>query len=160
MPSNEALEVAAPITGRVVPLSSVPDPVFAGQLVGAGAAIEPAPGVFEVLSPAEGKIIKLLPHAFVIVDTAGRGVLVHVGIDTVKLAGEGFTILAKKDDWVHAGSPIMRVDPAPALAAGYSLVSPVVVLDSKPDTVSTTATGEVRGGARLFAWSPEHEAAR
>lgn len=83
-------------------------------------------------------------EASVIVNGAGRGILVHVGIDTVKLAGEGLTTLAQKGDWVEAGSHIMRMDPA--LAAGYSLVGPVVVLDSKPDTVAAMAGGEVRAG--------------
>jgi phosphotransferase system IIA component len=98
-----------------------------------------------------GTIVKLLPHAFVVVDGSGRGVLTHVGIDTVKLKGEGFELLAAKGDTVDAGTPVMRVDPAAAVAAGYSMVSPVVVLDTKPDTATVLASGRVAAGAELFS---------
>ncbi|WP_136610687.1 PTS sugar transporter subunit IIA [Sinomonas albida] len=150
---SSELVVLAPLSGRVVPLSEVPDPVFSGQMVGSGAGVEPEPGEFDVVSPVAGKIVKLLPHAFVVVDSSGRGILTHVGIDTVKLGGEGFTLLAAKGDEVEAGGLVMRVDPAAALRAGYSLVSPVVVLDSKADTASLLAEGQVAAGAELFSWA-------
>ncbi|MDT0169326.1 glucose PTS transporter subunit IIA [Pseudarthrobacter sp. BRE9] len=146
------LVVLAPLAGRVVPLAEVPDPVFAGQMVGSGAAVEPPAGeMFDVVSPVAGKVIKLLPHAFVVVGSSGRGVLTHVGIDTVKLKGEGFKLLIAQGDTVDAGAPVMRVDPAAALAAGYSMVSPVVVLDTKPDTATLIGTGTVAAGQELFS---------
>ena len=149
---GELLEVHAPIGGSVIPLAEVPDPVFAGQMVGSGAAVEPPAGeVFDVVSPVAGKVVKLLPHAFVVVTASGRGVLTHVGIDTVKLKGEGFKLLVAQGDTVEAGEPVMHVDPAPALAAGYSMVSPVVVLDTKPDTATLAAAGTVAGGSLLFS---------
>jgi PTS system glucose-specific IIA component len=148
----QPLVVLAPIAGTVVPLAEVPDPVFAGQMVGSGAAVEPPAGeMFDVVSPVAGKVIKLLPHAFVVVEASGRGVLTHVGIDTVKLKGEGFKLLIAQGDMVEAGVPVMRVDPAPALHAGYSMVSPVVVLDTKPDTVTLVGTGTVAAGEELFS---------
>jgi glucose-specific phosphotransferase system IIA component len=148
----ESLVVKAPLGGTVVPLADVPDPVFAGQMVGSGAAVEPPAGeMFDVVSPVAGKVIKLLPHAFVVVESSGRGVLTHVGIDTVKLKGEGFKLLIAQGDTVDAGTPIMRVDPTAALAAGYSMVSPVVVLDTKPDAASLLASGTVAAGASLFS---------
>ncbi|GAB5077495.1 PTS sugar transporter subunit IIA [Arthrobacter sp. AD-310] len=148
----EPLTVLAPLAGAVVPLSDVPDPVFAGQMVGSGAAVEPPAGeAFDVVSPVSGKVVKLLPHAFVVVGRSGRGVLTHVGIDTVKLKGEGFKLLVAQGDTVDAGEPIMHVDPTAALAAGYSMVSPVVVLDSKPDTASVEAAGMVAAGDGLFS---------
>jgi glucose-specific phosphotransferase system IIA component len=148
----ESLTVLAPISGAVVPLSDVPDPVFAGQMVGSGAAVEPPAGeAFDVVSPVAGKVVKLLPHAFVVVGQSGRGVLTHVGIDTVKLKGEGFKLLVAQGDAVDAGEAIMHVDPTAALAAGYSMVSPVVVLDTKPDTAMLEATGAVTAGAALFS---------
>lgn len=149
---GESLVVHAPLGGAVVPLADVPDPVFAGQMVGSGAAVEPPAGeMFDVVSPVSGKVIKLLPHAFVVVGSSGRGVLTHVGIDTVKLKGEGFKLLIAQGDTVDAGTPIMRVDPAAALAAGYSMVSPVVVLDTKPDAATLLASGTVAAGASLFS---------
>lgn len=145
------LTVLAPISGAVVPLAEVPDPVFAGQMVGSGAAVEPPAGVaFDVVSPVAGKVVKLLPHAFVVVAESGQGVLTHVGIDTVKLKGDGFTLQIAQGDTVAAGAAVMRVDPAAALAAGYSLVSPVVVLDTKPDTATPVADGAVASGDVLF----------
>ena len=148
----ETLVVHAPISGAVVPLSDVPDPVFAGQMVGSGAAVEPPAGeVFDVVSPVAGKVVKLLPHAFVVVEPAGRGVLTPFGIDPVKLKGEGFKLLIAQGDTVGAGEPVMHVDPTAALAAGYSMVSPVVVLDTKPDTATPMATGAVTAGAALFS---------
>ncbi|MFJ6079338.1 PTS glucose transporter subunit IIA [Pseudarthrobacter sp. NPDC092419] len=147
----DSLVVHSPISGTVIPLAEVPDPVFAGQMVGSGAAVEPPAGeTFDVVSPVSGKVIKLLPHAFVVVEQSGRGVLTHVGIDTVKLKGDGFTLLIAQGDTVDAGTPVMRVDPAHALAAGYSMVSPVVVLDSKKDTATLAASGAVAAGAGLF----------
>jgi len=148
----QSFVVLAPIAGTVVPLAEVPDPVFAGQMVGSGAAVEPPAGeMFDVVSPVAGKVIKLLPHAFVVVGPSGRGVLTHVGIDTVKLKGEGFKLLIAQGDTVDAGTPVMRVDPTAALAAGYSMVSPVVVLDTKPDVATLTGTGTVAAGQELFS---------
>lgn len=148
----DPLVVLAPISGTVIPLDAVPDPVFAGQMVGSGAAVEPPAGeAFDVVSPVAGKVVKLLPHAFVVVERSGKGVLTHVGIDTVKLKGEGFKLLTAQGDTVAAGEPIMHVDPAAALAAGYSMVSPVVVLDTKPDTTTLIAEGDVAAGENLFS---------
>ena len=148
----QSLVVLAPIAGTVVPLADVPDPVFAGQMVGSGAAVEPPAGeMFDVVSPVAGKVIKLLPHAFVVVESSGRGVLTHVGIDTVKLKGEGFKLLIAQGATVDAGAAVMRVDPTAALAAGYSMVSPVVVLDTKPDVATLTGAGTVTAGEELFS---------
>jgi PTS system glucose-specific IIA component len=148
----EALIVRAPIAGTAIPMAQVPDPVFSAQMVGSGAAVEPPAGeTFDVVSPVAGKIIRLLPHAFIVVEEGGRGVLTHVGIDTVKLKGEGFELLAEKGATVDAGALVMRVDPAAAIAAGYSLVSPVVVLDTKPDAATLLADGAVEAGAALFS---------
>ena len=159
-----------PVTGRVVSLADVPDAVFAGQLVGAGVAIEPsAPpagrgagaepgdgaetgaGLVTVVSPIAGEVVKLHPHAFVVVHDSGVGVLVHVGIDTVKLGGSGFELAVAEGATVAAGELVVTFDPAVVAEAGYSAVCPVVVLDSAPDTVSQEAVGtSVAPGDPLF----------
>ena len=90
----DELRVLAPLPGRVLPLSEVPDPVFAGAMVGPGAAVDPPRGPVQAVAPVDGRIAKLHPHAFVVVTSSGRGVLVHLGIDTVQLQGEGFRLLA------------------------------------------------------------------
>ncbi|KZF16083.1 PTS sugar transporter subunit IIA [Rhodococcus sp. EPR-134] len=148
--------VLAPLPGRVVALANVPDPVFAQQMVGSGVAIEPArgQGPLTVVAPISGKILKLHPHAFVIFGEKATGVLVHIGIDTVKLEGDGFTLIAAEGDTVDAGDPIVSFDPAHIDTTGYSAICPVVVMDSKPDTVESPSVGrDVTTGDTLFDWS-------
>ncbi len=150
--------VHAPLAGRVVPLADVPDPVFAGQIVGAGLAIEPGEGVGELLavSPVDGRVAKVHPHAFVVVDEAGTGVLVHLGIDTVKLKGEGFTVHVATGDEVRAGAPVITFDPTAVRGAGLSAVCPVVVLQSPADSarLAVAAGSPVGPGDELFSWTP------
>lgn len=152
--------VVSPTDGTVVALGDVPDPVFAGQLVGAGVAVQPAgdtesPGgtgrLVRVVSPLAGEIVKLHPHAFVVVGESGTGVLVHVGIDTVKLAGQGFELAVAEGATVARGELVVSFDPAVVEAAGYSSVIPVVVLDSPADSVDQAAVGStVASGDPLF----------
>lgn len=145
--------VRTPFPGPVVALADVPDPVFAGQLVGAGVAVDPTgvEGTVTAVAPVDGTIVKLHPHAFALQGTAGTDVLVHVGIDTVKMSGEGFELLAAEGATVSAGDPVVRFSPAAITAAGYSPICPVVVLGSAPDSVPQTAVGTtVADGAVLF----------
>ncbi|ROS78181.1 PTS system N-acetylglucosamine-specific IIA component (Glc family) [Curtobacterium sp. PhB130] len=145
--------VLTPFAGPVVSLADVPDPVFAGQLVGAGVAVDPTASTESItaVAPVDGTIVKLHPHAFALQGAAGTDVLVHVGIDTVKMAGEGFELLAAEGDTVAAGDPVVRFTPATILAAGYSPVCPVVVLGSTPDSIAQDAVGTtVAAGDTLF----------
>jgi PTS system N-acetylglucosamine-specific IIA component len=144
----------APVAGRVVGLSGVPDPVFAQAMVGPGTAIDPERGPGRALSPVDGKIVKLHPHAFVVVDAEGHGVLVHLGVDTVQLKGAGFELLAAEGDQVSAGQPLVGWDPAEIEAGGRSPVTAVVALDAGADALSgVLESGEVERGAELFTWS-------
>lgn len=145
--------VRTPFAGPVVALADVPDPVFAGQLVGAGVAVDPTgvEGAVTAVAPVDGSIVKLHPHAFALQGSAGTDVLVHVGIDTVKLSGEGFELLATEGDTVRAGDPVVRFTPAVISAAGYSPICPVVVLGSAPDSVAQDTVGTtVREGDALY----------
>ncbi|MGW5571445.1 PTS sugar transporter subunit IIA [Nocardia thailandica] len=147
-----SVPVLAPLPGRVLPIGETPDPVFAGQLVGSGVSIDPDRdrGPLEVVAPIAGTIVKLHPHAFVVLG-AGIGVLVHLGIDTVKLAGAGFELLAAERDQVVAGAPIVRFDPSEIDVTGYSAICPVVVMDSAKDSIVSPAVGTaVETGALLF----------
>ncbi len=123
--------VFAPVEGRALALSDVPDPVFAGGMVGYGAAIEPPREVIYAVAPVGGKILKLLPHAYVIMTADGVGVLVHLGLDTVTLNGEGFTAQVAQGDTVEAGQPVIIYDVPAVVAAGLSPVVPVVVMDER-----------------------------
>jgi sugar PTS system EIIA component len=151
-------EVLAPLPGRVVALADVPDPVFAGLIVGAGLAVEPEDGATEVLvvSPVTGRVMKVHPHAFVVLDESGAGVLVHLGIDTVRLDGAGFTVHVADGDEVEQGARMITFDPTAVRRAGYSAVCPVVVMQSKAESIEpAVAVGSSVGpGAPLFTWSP------
>jgi glucose-specific phosphotransferase system IIA component len=147
------LAVLAPVPGRALAMSEVPDPVFAGAMVGPGAAVEPLRESVDAVAPITGTIAKLHPHAFVITTADGAGVLVHLGIDTVQLKGEGFELLADEGDEVEAGTPLVRWHPGDIEAGGRSPVSPVVALDADAEALTDIRTsGEVAIGDALFLW--------
>jgi PTS system glucose-specific IIA component len=151
--SPTGLAVASPVGGRVVPLTEVPDPVFAEAMVGPGVAVLPAPGPGDAVAPVDGVVATLHPHAFVVTTDSGRAVLVHLGIDTVKLRGEGFTQHVSKGDRVQAGQPIVGWHPAAIEAAGYATICPVIALDATPDVIATAHTpGPISPGDHLFDW--------
>ncbi|MCE7079372.1 PTS glucose transporter subunit IIA [Streptomyces sp. ST2-7A] len=145
--------VSSPVSGRVVGLDGVPDPVFAGAMVGPGTAVDPPREVIEAVAPVDGIVVSLHPHAFVVVDTDGHGVLTHLGIDTVQLGGEGFESLVGKGDTVERGQPVVRWDPAAVEATGKSPICPVIALEAGADALSDIVVkGEVRAGDTLFLW--------
>jgi sugar PTS system EIIA component len=153
--TTHSQQVLAPCPGRVVAMADVPDPVFAEEMVGPGVAIEPAPGPTTVVAPIAGTVLKVLPHAFVVLGD-GVGVLVHLGINTVRLDGEGFEVLATQGSEVAAGDPMITWDPAtlPATAAGQDVspVVPVVLMDGVKGSVTSEAIGgTVAAGDLLFA---------
>lgn len=117
----------APLTGTVVPLSEVPDPVFAQKVVGDGAAIDPSEGL--LLSPIDAKVTHLFPthHAIGLTSDTGLEILMHIGIDTVKLQGKGFMPFVSVGDQVKAGDKLIQFDPAVLLEAGCPLVTPIVI---------------------------------
>ena len=147
-------QILSPCPGRVIAMADVPDPVFAEEMVGPGVAIEPDPGPTTVVSPIAGKVLKVLPHAFVVLGE-GVGVLVHLGINTVRLEGEGFEVLATQGSEVAAGDPMITWDPAalPATASGQDVspVVPVVLMDAPKGSVTSDAIGgSVSTGDLLF----------
>lgn len=144
----------APMRGRAMSLADVPDPIFAAALVGAGAAIDPAhDGRASAVAPVDGTIARLHPHAFVVRTDSGAAVFVHLGIDTVQLGGEGFSLLVAENDRVGAGDPVVSWDPALVEANGLSAISPVIALDAAEATLSGLASGEVETGSPLFHWN-------
>lgn len=147
------LAVWAPVPGRTLAMEAVPDPVFAGLMVGPGIAIDPVRKPGAAGAPIAGTIVKLHPHAFVMTAESGSGVLVHLGINTVELKGEGFELLAAEGAHVDAGAPIVRWDPAAVAAGGRSPICPVVALDAKPaDLGDLVQDADVTVGDRLFTW--------
>ena len=146
-------DVLAPVAGVVRALADVPDPVFAAEMVGAGVAIEPTGGVADAVSPVAGTVLKLHPHAFVVLTPEGTGVLVHLGIDTVRLDGAGFELLVGEKATVRAGQPVTRWDPAEVAARGLSPMVVLCVLDTAAGAVTSDRTGgAVAAGDALFTW--------
>ena len=150
------LTVLAPLSGTVVPLTDVPDPVFAGAMVGPGLVLAPgtADGPVDVLSPVAGTVAALHAHAVVVEVDAGRAVLVHLGVDTVGLGGQGYVALVARDDVVPAGAPLLRWDPAAVAASGCSTLCPIVALVADPALIGfAVAPGDrVSAGDALLTW--------
>lgn len=147
-------KVLAPVSGHAVGLRGVPDPVFAQAMVGPGTAIDPLREPGDAIAPVAGTIVKLHPHAFLILDREHHGVLVHLGVDTVQLKGAGFQLLATEGDQVESGAPVVRWNPAEIEAGGRSPVCAVVALDASSDALSDVVeSGDVRAGDELFGWA-------
>ena len=129
-----AVKVHTPFAGDVVPLSQVPDASFAQGMVGEGFAVMPdAVDAFDVCAPVDGTITMIFKtrHAFGMKTADGLDLLIHIGIDTVELKGEGFTALAKKGDTVTAGTPIIAVEAQKLRERGVNLITPVVCPTAK-----------------------------
>ncbi len=148
-------QVLAPVAGRAVPLQDVPDPVFSQGMVGYGAAVEPPHGVVEAIAPVGGKLLKLLPHAFVVMTPDNVGVLVHLGLDTVQLKGEGFTAHVDEGDVVTAGQLVITYDVPAIVAKGLNPIVPVVIMDEREagNVIASEAVlegADIVSGASLF----------
>jgi len=120
-------ELVSPVTGELVALDQVPDEAFASKAVGDGVAVKPTESI--VVSPAAGTIVKIFNtnHAFCLETEKGAEIVVHMGIDTVALGGQGFTRLVEEGAEVVAGQPILEMDLAYLNANARSMISPVVV---------------------------------
>ncbi|HEY8338249.1 MAG TPA: PTS glucose transporter subunit IIA [Egibacteraceae bacterium] len=140
--------VASPFTGRVVPLEQVGDAVFAERIMGDGLAVHPTEP--DVVAPVDGRIEKLFPggHGIALQTADGLQVLVHVGLETVHLKGQGFTTHVSEGDDVTTGQRLVSVDLAFMAERGVDMDSPVVVLSG--ETVSPLAEGTVTAGDPLF----------
>ena len=121
------VEIRAPLSGVIIPLDSVPDPVFARKMMGDGVAIDPTSS--EVLAPISGQVTQLhrAHHALAITSDDGVEVLIHVGLDTVSLEGAGFTPLVSQGTRVERGDPVLRFDADAVARRARSLITPVVV---------------------------------
>lgn len=128
--------VTAPLAGEVRAMDTVPDPVFAQGIVGPGVAVEPADtDVCQVVAPISGTLVKVKPHAFVVAGADGGGVLVHLGIDTVKLAGAEFEVIADEGAEIAAGEVVTVWNPQSVRDRGLAAIVPVVAVDTDPSRV-------------------------
>ena len=136
--TRSSIVVTAPFSGTLVPLSEVPDETFASGVLGEGIAIEPSDGLF--CSPVDGTVetIAETKHAIGFAADNGLEILVHVGLDTVKMGGDGFTGHVHSGDAVKKGDLILEIDLEKVKAAGYDTSTLVVICN-------TDDYGDVRG---------------
>ena len=140
--------VSAPVSGVVVPIEEVDDEVFAGRIVGDGVALRPSDG--RVVAPLDGRVEKVFPggHGIAIESSEGLQVLVHIGLETVQLEGDGFEAHVVEGDEVTEGDPRVTVDLARLAELGVDAVSPVVVMSG--ESVEVVASGSVDPGDPLL----------
>lgn len=147
---KKKVHLQAPFAGTVVPIKEVPDEVFAAGMLGDGCALLPDKNLqtIDVHAPVAGTIVTIFPtmHAFAIKTEEGLEVLVHIGLDTVELKGQGFEKFVAKGDTVTAGQLIVRVDVASVTEAGKPLVTPVVMTNKKQvAAIDVKATSAMQG---------------
>ena len=157
--SHEAvadLSVTSPLAGTAIPLEQVKDESFAKGMLGPGIGIEPADGL--VVAPFDGTVTVAFPtgHAYGLKSASGVQVLIHVGMDTVKLDGKGFMPRVAKGDVVRRGDVLAEVDLDVIREAGYETITPVVVTNKKKlGAVTPVASGEIQRGDALLDVAPK-----
>lgn len=132
---NESLNFVAPVNGKVIELSEVPDPVFAQKMAGDGVAIDTTGDI--IVAPCDGELSLIFKtkHAFAMTLDNGIEILVHIGIETVSLKGEGFKQLVEQGTKVKAGTPIIKIDRNFIKSKGLSLITPILI--TNPDRVKS-----------------------
>jgi PTS system glucose-specific IIA component len=143
-------EIIAPIDGKAVDITEVPDEVFSQKMVGDGMAILPIGDTFR--APIGGKVTKIFEtnHAYSIEDAHGMTVMVHIGLDTVELGGEGFERLVQEGDEVKAGDPVIRIDYATVSQKAKDMLTPVIVTSESTVTTIDKWPRVVKSGDTLM----------
>src|SRR5690349_13492120 len=144
--------IRAPFTGWSSSLEEIPDEVFARALLGEGVALDPVEG--ELLAPCDGEVISIAAarHAVALRSTAGAEILVHVGVDTVGLAGKGFEVHVRNGDRVRAGDLLLSFDLDSVARRAPSLMTPVIITNGDRFKVSRVRVDrQVKHGDLLFA---------
>ena len=134
---EDGIEIGAPVKGKAVPISEVNDPTFGDEILGKGVAIIPADG--NVYAPADGN--KHLMHAVSMTTTEGVELLVHIGLETVTLKGEHFTAHKATGDTVKKGDLLISVDLDAVKAAGFDVITPMVVCNTGDYQAVEAVTG-------------------
>jgi glucose-specific phosphotransferase system IIA component len=140
--TNPNCIIKAPVSGKCIALEDLKDDMFSTKMLGDGIAIDSTGDV--VCAPADGVIIAIVPskHAFAMKLKNGLEILVHIGLETVSLNGEGFTVLAKADEEVKLGTPIINIDRAFIESKGISLVTPVIIIGEQEYELKKCTIGE------------------
>lgn len=145
---SSELELGAPVAGEAVEVKEVPDPTFGEEILGKGIAVKPTGN--QVVAPCDATVDMMFDtgHAVSLTADNGAEILIHVGLETVNLKGEHFTVKAKSGDKVKAGQVLIEFDREAIEAAGYNTITPMVICNSdKYSTITpyvgkTVATGE------------------
>ncbi|MDI3310740.1 MAG: PTS glucose transporter subunit IIA [Thermoanaerobacterium sp.] len=118
--------IVSPFNGKLINIEDVPDPVFSGKMVGDGVAVEPKEGI--VYSPVDGEVIQLFPtkHAIGIRSSGGLEILIHIGMDTVEMKGEGFESFVEEGQKVKAGDKLIMFD-IDKIKENHPIISPVII---------------------------------
>ncbi|MBA2175089.1 PTS glucose transporter subunit IIA [Halobacillus locisalis] len=139
-------EVFAPVTGHKVALEEVPDPVFSQKMMGDGIAIDPTDGT--VVSPVEGEIVQVFPtkHAVGLQTKSGAEILIHIGLETVSMDGEGFEAFVSQGDKVSVGDKLITFDIDLVKEKAKSTVTPIIVTNSDDHAVELSGVSELTAG--------------
>lgn len=159
MTTTQPLELLAPLAGVLLPLDQVPDPVFSSRLIGDGVCIDPTSQT--LCAPLAGVISNVQDsgHAVSVTDDYGVQVLMHIGLDTVNLAGKGFTRLVEEGQRVEAGQPLIEFDADFIALNARSLLTLMLVVSGEPFVLLATDTGLVAAGQPLLRVTPVIRAA-
>ncbi|AGR40813.1 PTS sugar transporter subunit IIA [Spiroplasma taiwanense] len=145
---NKSLEVYAPVDGEIIELSKVQDEVFAEKMLGDGFALVPENGIFH--APIDGKLVTVFPtgHAYGILNKNGVEILLHIGLDTVSLNGEGFDIKVKQDQSISQGDLLVNVDIDNVSKKVPSMQTPLIFTSDSMEGKSfeLVKTGKVKQG--------------
>ncbi len=150
--------LASPTDGQVIPLSKVEDDVFSAGILGRGIALIPDTG--EIYAPADGIIESIFDtlHAITLKTDFGAEVLIHCGLDTVKLGGKGFEVFVKAGEKVKKSQLIMRMDVAAVKREGFSVTTPVIIVNSERYEPKAVTREQVRHGEDLLMLTPVSDA--
>ncbi len=127
---KEKTVVGAPVSGKAVPMSQVNDPTFSQEILGKGVAVIPDKG--EIVAPVDGTVTMVFDtkHAVSMQGDSGVELIIHIGLDTVELKGEHFTALVQAGQKVTKGTPLVQFDMEKIKAAGYEVITPVIVCNT------------------------------
>lgn len=148
--ADNSIEIPAPLSGQIHPLSAVNDPTFAQEILGKGCAIEPSEG--KVIAPVDATVAMMFEtgHAVSLETSDGVELLIHVGLDTVMLKGAHYTPHCTTGDKVNAGDTLLTFDIEAIRAAGYDVITPVLVCNADDFKEITIASGSVQASEPLL----------
>ncbi|MFS0880571.1 PTS glucose transporter subunit IIA [Metabacillus niabensis] len=145
-------QIYSPLTGEIIPLENVPDPVFAGKMMGEGVAIIPEEG--KLVSPVEGEVIQVFhtKHAIGIRSISGLEILIHIGLETVELDGEGFDVQIAKGQKVKVGDPLVNFDISYLKSKNKEIITPIIITNysEKVDGIVQVKSGVISKEDMLF----------